>query len=128
MDAVKYFNEKTRMLDSLGRTGEGCHGVDSVNCPLSTDNNGMKIVCTELECTHPEKAIEIVEKWSAEHPIKTMLMDFMEKHQNAQLNDNGAPYVCPYVLGYEDKRPDICKTLMCSECWSRPIKKGDEQG
>jgi hypothetical protein len=58
MDAVKYIKEKDRM----------CKSSLCRNCPISADNNGEDIHCSEftLKCT--EKTVELVEKWSEENP------------------------------------------------------------
>ena len=122
MDAVKYFEEKRRMLDSLGRTGGECGGVRCSDCPFSHENNGGELYCEELEILYPERAIEIVEKWSDEHPHKTFLSDFLEKYPNAMLREDGMPYgVCPYVLGYDEAKE--CNYLNCNACWNRPLEE-----
>ena len=125
MDAVKYFEEKRRMLDSFGRTSGGCGGVMCYNCPLSSMNNKVNVSCAELELEYLEKAIEIIEKWSAEHPVRTMLMDFKEKHPNAPLKKDGVPNICPYKLGYEAKDEIECDFFSdCIYCWNRPLEGG----
>ena len=122
MDVVKYFEEKRRMLDSLGRISGQCHGIKCSNCPLYYQNHGGGINCGELEIVHPEQAIEIVEKWSQEHPGKTMLQDFLEKYPKARLRDNGTPRnVCPYRLGYEEVAR--CTHTDCVKCWNRPLEE-----
>ena len=125
MDAVKYFKEKKRMLNSLGRTKWGCYGVECSNCPLYFNNSGIKVNCEEFELSYPERAIEIIEKWSQEHPQKTMLSDFLEKYPNAQLDKSGTPCVCPDELGYCEGRYCKPNELDCVKCWNRPLKKGE---
>ena len=124
MDAVKYFGEKRRMLDSLGRTEGKCGGVRCPDCPFSHKNNGMELYCEALEIVYPERAIEIVEEWSQEHPRKTMLQDFLEKYPNARLEKNGTPKdVCPENLGYCEEI--YCHTNKgdCLACWNRPLEE-----
>ena len=122
MDAVKYFEEKRRMLNSLGRTKWGCYGVECSNCPLYFNNSGIEVNCGELEMSYPERAIEIIEKWSQEHPQKTFLSDFLEKYPKANLNNDGIPNdVCPDALGYEEEQ-DWCDGK-CVECWNRSLEE-----
>ncbi len=122
MDAVKYFEEKRRMLNSLGRTGGECGGVRCSDCPFSNENSGGELYCEELEILYPERAIEIIEKWSQEHPQKTFLSDFLEKYPKANLNNDGIPNdVCPDALGYEEEQ-DWCDGK-CVECWNRPLEE-----
>lgn len=105
MDAIKYLKEKNRMCKKL----KNCY-----NCPLYTYK---KQDCSELERNEPEKAVGIVEKWSAENPQKTNLQDFLEKYPNAIMRDGNIPYNCAQFLGYvkDCKKP-------CKECWNRPLE------
>ena len=126
MDAVKYLKEKTRMIDSLGGSEGSCIGASCTKCPLSENNNRSTLTCYQLERFNPEKAVEIVERWAAEHPARTMIMDFMEKYPNAPLDKDGKPNICPYELGYEEEfECDFYSD--CVKCWDRPIKEDGEQ-
>jgi hypothetical protein len=121
MDAVKYFEEKRRMFDKLGRIDLECEGVSCNECPFATRNNGKDLNCDHFELVYPELAVEIVEKWSAENPQKTILHDFLEKHPNAPLRESGLPkYVCPNLLGYIDMEKESCPD--CVGCWNRPLE------
>ena len=124
MDAVKYFEEKRRMLDSLGRINGECGGAACRDCPLCSENNGIEVSCGGLEVMHPELAIEIVEKWSQEHPQKTFLSDFLEKYPKAKLCENGSPYgTCPENLGYCEETYCETNKLDCVACWNRPLEE-----
>lgn len=106
MDAVKYLKERSRMCDTFGLSCSGCPLGNSVED------------CDDLQRERPEKAVEIVEKWSAENPQKTMLQDFLEKYPNARVDSKGRPVSCPVNLGY----PTDCKSVKCSDCWNRPLE------
>ena len=68
---------------------------------------------------YPEKAIEVVQRWSDEHPQKTYLTEFLRNYPDAKLNDAGVPDgICPYMLGLNDTHD--CKRS-CIECWNQPI-------
>lgn len=89
-------------------------------------NNGISefISCISFEMYHPEKAIEIVQRWSDEHPQRTYLSEFLEHYPNVQLYDTGLPKgVCPYNLGLTDI--DDCDNN-CVKCWNQPIEDGEE--
>lgn len=60
--------------------------------------------------------------YAVEHPQKTMLQDFLEKHPDAPLNANSDyPECCPFMLGY--KKGDCIKPRgTCVECWNRPVE------
>ena len=61
MDAVRYLKESERMCACC----EGCEG-----CEIK-ERVGQGNSCIDFESTNPESAVAIVEKWSAEHPIRT---------------------------------------------------------
>jgi hypothetical protein len=115
MEAKKYLEEKIRMFDSLRDKCKGqqnCTGIYCIDCPFFKDTGCI---------VHSIDSIEIVEKWSQEHPRKTMLMDFLDKHPKALLVNNRTPKgICPYILGYEKEA--YCTDISgapCVECWNR---------
>lgn len=122
-----YFAEKLRMTK---RTKNGICKTKCSDCPLCSENNGISenLSCTNFEMHYPEKAIEIIQKWSNEHPQKTYLSEFLERYPSALLNDDGVPNsVCPYDLGLMNK--EFCRKSRktCIECWNQPVKDGESE-
>lgn len=121
MKTENYFAEKKRMSKT---TESGVCKVECTNCLLSSYNNGDGICCTDFEMLYPKKAIEIVQKWSNEHPQKTFLTEFLKNYPNAPLDDDGTPKgVCPRALGLMNI--DDCDDN-CIKCWNQPIEGGEE--
>lgn len=119
MDAVKFIKERTRMFDSLRDTkykgNSSCLGVICPGCPL---------YLADGDCINDTvQSTNIVEKWSKEHPIKTIMMDFLEKYPNATTYNGGVPAICPIHLGYEIESGTRCFNLLCKECWNTPIEE-----
>lgn len=115
-----YLSEQARMTKS---SDVGVCRISCNHCPLSRFNNDEEMLCTELELTHPEKAIEIVQRWSDENPQRTYLSVFLEHYPNVQLYDTGLPKgVCPYNLGLTDI--DDCDNN-CVKCWKQPVSVED---
>ena len=115
MDAVKYFEERERLLNSLGRTGDLCTGIHCEDCPFNT-NTQCIIKKTE--------SVEIVEKWSKENPEKTMLNDLLEKHPKMSMNIEGVPRnICPHDLAYCKEMYCGYNTKDCKTCWNRPLER-----
>lgn len=116
MDAVKFLKERKRMCDS--------YPIICGKCKISEAKDGLH--CYEFQYTLPERAVAIVEKWSEEHPRKTILQDFLEKYPNAIMENGGFPEPCPYHLGYE-KEPtnndEFCDAGEdgCRKCWNRQL-------
>lgn len=111
MTALEYLKTKSRMT-------EACT-INCNDCPLSHMAE-FGVSCIKLECDEAEKAIEIVEKWAKEHPVKTFLTDFLKKYPNSPMDTNGTPNCCPYDLGYTDKKD--CD-WDCKKCWNRELKE-----
>ena len=115
MDAIEFIKERNRMCNYY--KSKGC--CEDKSCPasyhccldfLSVEYDGFKLV-------------DDVEKFSSEHPQKTMLQDFLEKFPNAKLEE-GSPPDCPYMYGYTSKNDDdnFCPGHTCFECWNRPME------
>lgn len=121
-----YFNEKLRMTK---RTRKGLCKIDCSVCPLCSENNGTSglVSCTTLEMLYPEKAIEIVQRWSNANPQRTYLSEFLKHYPNAQLNDAGLPTTgCPYRLGLIGDE-ECKKNRDCVKCWNHPMPIKDDE-
>lgn len=108
---VNYLKEKQRM----------CNLVGCLNCPLGRENNGKGMFCTRFTPCYPEEAVEIVQRWSDEHPQKTYLSEFLKNYPNAPLVPDGTPEICLRKLGLTDI--NTCRVGDCVECWNQPIKE-----
>lgn len=120
-----YFAERQRMT-KLQK--DGICNLSCTDCPLSIENNGTSVECSVFEILYIKKAIEIVQKWSDEHPPKTYLSEFLKTYPNVKLLGDGTPKcLCPHQLGLKDIN-DCRKHYTCAECWNQPmpIKDGEE--
>jgi hypothetical protein len=118
-----YLAEKKRMSKT---TESGVCKVECTNCLLSSYNNGDGICCTDFEMLYPKKAIEIVQKWSDEHPQRTYLTEFLEHYPNAELDENGIPKICLWKLGLPAIEERNCIEGDCIKCWNEIIKGGEK--
>lgn len=122
---ANYFAEKLRITK---RTKNGLCKIKCSNCPLCSNNNGEGLSCPTFEMYYPEKAIEVVQKWSDEHPPKTYLSELLKNYPNIPLCCDGIPDgICPYDLGLMSI--DNCrKDGNCVKCWNQPIEieEGEE--
>ena len=124
-----YLSAKARMTKKHKLNG-GAYlcGLTCAKCPLSSLNNGTtdSMSCSDFETFYPEKAIEVVQRWSDEHPQKTFLTEFLKNYPNAQLRIDGIPKgACPYNLGLMSLN-DCRKNGNCVKCWNQPIEDGEE--
>lgn len=118
--AVNFLREIERMCDTYG-DGHTCQ-----ECPLSSKNNDKCCHCDDLMRNFPDRAIEIVQKWSDEHPQKTRLEDLLEMFPDTPLREDGLLDFLPTLLGYcKDCRSCRCFEKICSEvCWNEPVDGG----
>lgn len=118
-----YLAEKQRMTKEQQ---DGVCKLKCSGCPLSSFNNGSRdmVPCFAFEKLYPEKAIEIVQKWSNEHPQKTYLSEFLKNYPNAPLVHDGTPEICLRKLGLTDIK--TCRVGGCVECWNQPIEESEK--
>lgn len=48
------------------------------NCPISSFNNGIDLVCERFTIYHPQESEKIIMNWAKEHPAKTNAEKFKE--------------------------------------------------
>lgn len=123
MDAVEYLKEKNRMCRKYGELPRDCF-----ECPIGNDGGGCQAGVFEDQEVAEEELVAIVEKWSAEHPIKTRQSEFLKMFPNAQLDDDGmfnfSLNPCDIDPEYADK---VCDQYSdCQDCqreyWSEEVE------
>lgn len=111
---LNYVSEMKRMCESYGYQ---CHGVPA--CPLANK------ACSQAKTITQEK-IDILQKWSDEHPQQTMSDKFFKIFPNAMKMENGLPLFCPHYLGwgeYEKCPKGQGIDISCADCWNRPYSE-----
>ena len=107
---LNYVAEKERMCKSY---------VLCCNCSL---HSGL---CEEVKDI-TQHHIDIVQKWSDEHPRQTMADKFFEIFPNAMKTNTNLPLVCPNYLGWTTE-PHCPKRdgeqITCTDCWNRPYSE-----
>lgn len=131
MDAVEFLKERKRMCEANYDRETMCSGC------CAYDPEGDRNTCKVLRGVVRKQttledfniAVAIVEKWSEEHPLKTLMDDFFEKFPNAPRDkDDGTPTFCPEEVGYEkEKDVNLCRTS-CLKCWARSLKEVTGRG
>lgn len=123
MDVIEYLKTEQRICGFYTQNDRRwCH-----ECPLGLDNNGMGVKCSVFVMQEPEKCIEIMKKWTEEHPRKTIVQEFLEKYPDAPINGRGYPVtMCPDSLGYS--RYEKCPSVgnICVDCWNRSLEEAKE--
>ena len=119
MDAVKFIKERARMCDSLF----GCKG-----CPANSQEDGLGECFVGIKSKYaPEQQIEIVDKWSKEHPRKTRQSVFLEQWPETEIDNLGSLMVCPKRISADCRnRYGNCTNRVCSDChkefWGQEVE------
>nr|DAP17921.1 MAG TPA: hypothetical protein [Bacteriophage sp.] len=107
MDAVKFLQERSRMYES---------GAATPSVRLGDVYN-------------PERAVKIVEEWSAAHPRKTRQGVFLEQYPEARLDKFGVIQLCPMSISATRRDSNgECTTpeIMCMDCrrefWTQEVE------
>lgn len=107
----------SKTLNYVAERKRMCHNYEicGLGCPLKK----YRLTCNQMDCITQEH-IDIVQKWSDEHPLESMAERFFKMFPNAPKNKNNDPRCCPKNLGW-DSRPDC--DLGCAVCWNRPYRE-----
>ena len=109
MDAVDFVKNYIRMCAAVN---------DCEECPCyETD------FCTAaVKLRSPERAeevVQLVEEWSAAHPVKTRQSVFLEQYPKAIVGDDGVLRVCPSPIFPSARNANngcVRPNSTCSEC------------
>lgn len=93
------------------------------DCPLAALIAICHANCTQAMMRCPQEAIQIVQKWSDEHPRETMIDHLKKQHPKVQLDEDGVPAFCPSNIGYEE---DHSCDKDCIKCWNRPYMEEND--
>lgn len=109
MDAVKFIEERNRMCKSFDKYCYGCPAWDG-SCKLEP---GPYLKC------EADKAVKIVEEWSAAHPRRTRQSVFLEQYPEASISEHGVLLVCPCPISASHRNAHGgCATIgrRCDDC------------
>lgn len=101
MDAIKFIKERQRMCRFYGHA-DNCYQCPAKDCECST----LEYMADD------NRVVDIVEKWSEEHPAKTRQSVFLERYPNARRDCQDILCICPAEI-FGDT---VCQPLLCSEC------------
>ena len=89
MDAIEYVKTIHRLCES-----QGCYFGRATECPLLNKGDKKDGYCIANISGCEEKAVQIVEQWAKDNPIKTRQSEFLRMFPNAQ-RGNGVVDICP---------------------------------
>lgn len=103
-------NDKEKLLRDHSRM---CMDLDCGSCPIGEE---CGLHCNKWMMEHTSAAVEIIEKWAAEHPVKTRQDLFLEQFPNAEMM-GGALMIMPCSIDIRLVQTDCCNNSSnCSRC------------
>lgn len=122
-------DKKVKLIKDYARMCESKVGIDCDGCELN--KNKKYSSCELFMMKEPEKAVEIIEEWSAEHPIKTRQSEFLEQYPEVAKDEYGIINIPPCVI--ERSRfmkigESTCNTpkKLCGQCrheyWNEEVE------
>ncbi|WP_458407822.1 hypothetical protein [Anaerotignum sp.] len=117
---IRFFKEFDRMCAHFYDAGCACPS----ECPLKViSGKEDEVDCAYAMIEKPETVVPIVLQWSKENPERTRLVDFLEKHPNAPLNEKGYPKAFAKKCGYVPE--EVFCRKPCSVCWETDVEEED---
>lgn len=122
-------NEKVKLIKDYARMCESKVGIDCDGCELN--KNKKYSSCKLFMMKEPEKAVEIIEKWSDEHPVKTRQSVFLERYPEVVKDEHGVINISPCVIErsrFKKNSERICNTpkKLCGQCrheyWNEEVE------
>ena len=86
MDAVEFIVTRDRMCRSFNGRCTGCE---------ANEHMGADDICIDYMVQHPQEVVEIVERWTKEHPLKTRQSEFLKMFPRAGRGEDGLIVFCP---------------------------------
>ena len=99
-----------------------CGGRRCGYCNLSEHNECGFPACQVKD--FPERAVDVIQKWSDENPVKTRLDDLLEKYPKFEVfSETGRPMYKPRMFGY-CTGCSTCPNNKAEHCWNEPVDGG----
>ena len=108
MDAVEYIKNLRRLCESQ---------ADCPECPLHENcKEDGYVYCVADVSEYTEKAVQIVERWAKEHPVKTRQSEFFRMFPDAETDESGILIFCPRKFDPVNINSVHCHRHVCLEC------------
>ena len=122
---IDFLSELKRLCD----TRDECvaNAANKEDCPMF---GICKLTHSKTCAKDAEKAIEIVQKWSDEHPRKTYAQDFFEKFPEAKPDKEGVPRMCRancYGGSCQHSAVSGAGPAPCKDCWNEEMEAADDE-
>lgn len=112
----------TKTVDFLREWKRMCDGTICHRCGIGEANDSVTMSCRRYVMTYPEDAIDIVQKWSDEHPVMT----WAGKLRELLPNFTGMPHnYCPSLFfgNHAPSGRGDCNDIACVDCWNGEYKE-----
>lgn len=128
MDAVEFLRAKHRFCEYQREKNHLQNKGWCQDCPIfAAVEKHQCYTCDRFIDEKPVEAVQFVEEWAKEHPVKTRLSEFLKMFPNASVQE-GYPASCiktfDIIVSYK------CSSEGCLDCkkkfWLTPIEEEEK--
>lgn len=127
MDAVEFLREKHRFCEYQRNNSQNKGWCQ--DCPIFAEVDKYQCyTCDRFVDEKPAEAVQFVEEWAKEHPVKTRLSEFKKLFPNALVvQKEGCPGPCVKIFDLTVNCEDSKECLDCKKkFWLTPIEEEEE--
>lgn len=123
MDALEFIKYAKKMCAQYGVEGQNRNFCQE--CPALYGEDEICILNYQFDSCIPDKAVEAVEKYAKENPIKTLGNEFLKHYPNA-VKCKGVPIICPKTIDESYNPFSGCSKIDCYDCkkeyWTNEVE------
>ena len=110
MDAIEYVKALHRLCEN-----QDCYFGRATECPLLNKGDKKDGYCIANISGCEEKAVQIVEQWAKDNPIKTRQSEFLRIFPSAMINRSDG-ILCISPCSIEGERMGCTNGKSCGDC------------
>lgn len=125
MDAVEFLRAKHRFCEYQRKKNHSQNKGWCQDCPIfAAVEKHQCYTCDIFVDEKPVEAVQFVEKWAKEHPVKTRLSEFLKLCPNVSIQAGSCPSLCIKIFDSTVKCKDSESCLECrKKFWLTPIEE-----
>ena len=128
MDAVEFLRAKHRFCEYQRNKNHAQNKGGCQDCPIfAAVEKHQCSTCDKFVDEKPVEAVQFVEKWAKEHPVKTRLSEFLLLFPNASVLEGSCPDLC---VTFFDSTVSCKDSEGCLDCkkkfWLTPIEEEEK--
>ena len=128
MDAVEFLRAKHRFCEYQRKKNHSQNKGWCQDCPIfAVVEKHQCYTCDRFVDEKPVEAVQFVEEWAKEHPVKTRLSEFLKLCPNVSIQAGSCPSLCIKIFDSTVSCKDSKSCLDCKKkFWLTPIEEEEK--